>query len=95
MTRPLRYGTVHLAALWKASALLLRAHLLRDMRSPNATQTHTDDRVLLQAYKDLTEVMANQQDLVDIEHRLLPMLNVKVRPGLVALLLIATLRPTT
>ena len=37
--------------------------------------------VLLQAYKDLTEVMANQQDLVDIEHRLLPMLNVKVRPG--------------
>ena len=46
------------------------------------TQTHTDERVLLQAYKDLTEVMANQQDLVDIEHRLLPMLNVKVRPGL-------------
>ena len=41
----------------------------------------TDNWVLMQAYKDLTEVMANQQDLVDIEHRLLPMLNVKVRPG--------------
>ena len=29
------------------------------------------------AYKDLTTVMANQEDMVDIEHRLLPLLNVK------------------
>ena len=30
-----------------------------------------------QAYKDLTTVMANQEDMVDIEHRLKPLLNVK------------------
>ena len=30
-----------------------------------------------QAYKDLSEVMANQTDLVDVVHRLLPLLNVK------------------
>ena len=29
------------------------------------------------AYKDLTTVMANQEDMVDVEHRLLPLLNVK------------------
>jgi len=29
------------------------------------------------AYKDLTTVMANQEDLVDIAHRLLPLINVK------------------
>ena len=30
-----------------------------------------------QAYKDLTTVMANQEDMVDVVHRLLPLLNVK------------------
>lgn len=30
-----------------------------------------------QAYKDLTTVMANQEDMVDIVHRLLPLVNVK------------------
>eukprot|EP01026_Neomeris_dumetosa_P048294 TRINITY_DN4176_c0_g2_i1.p1 TRINITY_DN4176_c0_g2~~TRINITY_DN4176_c0_g2_i1.p1 ORF type:complete len:457 (-),score=60.61 TRINITY_DN4176_c0_g2_i1:348-1718(-) len=30
-----------------------------------------------QAYKDLTRVMENQKDLVDIEHRLMPLVNVK------------------
>eukprot|EP01024_Parvocaulis_polyphysoides_P049321 TRINITY_DN4769_c0_g3_i2.p2 TRINITY_DN4769_c0_g3~~TRINITY_DN4769_c0_g3_i2.p2 ORF type:complete len:485 (-),score=37.53 TRINITY_DN4769_c0_g3_i2:315-1643(-) len=30
-----------------------------------------------QAYKDLTKVMENQKDLVDIEHRLMPLVNVK------------------
>eukprot|EP01023_Acetabularia_acetabulum_P068500 TRINITY_DN9723_c0_g1_i13.p1 TRINITY_DN9723_c0_g1~~TRINITY_DN9723_c0_g1_i13.p1 ORF type:complete len:291 (-),score=48.62 TRINITY_DN9723_c0_g1_i13:1276-2148(-) len=30
-----------------------------------------------QAYKDLTKVMENQKDLVDVEHRLLPLINVK------------------
>ena len=30
-----------------------------------------------QAYKDLTEVMANQQDLTEIVHRLQPLINVK------------------
>ena len=29
------------------------------------------------AYKDLTQVMANQTDLVDVELRLLPLVNVK------------------
>lgn len=29
------------------------------------------------AYKDLTRVMANQEDLVDVAHRLLPLINVK------------------
>ena len=29
------------------------------------------------AYKDLTKVMANQEDLVDVVHRLLPIVNVK------------------
>ena len=29
------------------------------------------------AYKDLTKVMANQEDLVDVVHRLLPVINVK------------------
>lgn len=29
------------------------------------------------AYKDLTKVMANQKDLVDVELRLLPLINVK------------------
>ncbi len=30
-----------------------------------------------QAYKDLNEVMTNQQDLVEIVHRLRPLINVK------------------
>ncbi|DBA69704.1 TPA: hypothetical protein ACH3X2_012636 [Trebouxia sp. C0005] len=30
-----------------------------------------------QAYKDLTTVMANQEDMVDVVHRLLPIINVK------------------
>ena len=30
-----------------------------------------------QAYKDLTTVMANQEDMVDVVHRLLPLVNVK------------------
>ena len=30
-----------------------------------------------QAYKDLTEVMANQQDLTDVVHKLSPLINVK------------------
>ena len=30
-----------------------------------------------QAYKDLTKVMANQEDMVDVVHRLLPIINVK------------------
>ena len=30
-----------------------------------------------QAYKDLTQVMANQADLVEVVHRLKPLLNVK------------------
>lgn len=30
-----------------------------------------------QAYKDLSQVMKNQESLTDIEHRLLPLVNVK------------------
>ena len=30
-----------------------------------------------QAYKDLSQVMAHQADLVDVVHRLKPLLNVK------------------
>lgn len=30
-----------------------------------------------QAYKDLTQVMADQQDLTEIVHKLLPLVNVK------------------
>jgi len=40
----------------------------------------TDEAVLdeaPQAYKDLTKVLQNQADLVDVQHRLLPLLNVK------------------
>ena len=29
------------------------------------------------AYKDIVEVMSNQKDLVDVVHKLSPMLNVK------------------